>query len=720
MSSDRRLTTVIPALTLALIAAANIVVGTVALGSFVYAGDLAPWSTQGIRLILLGCCVVCLITALASGLRGAVATPPAPLMIVMAGIGAGLALQGERLFVTMAAVTALGALATGLCAALVGWFRLTHLVRFVPWPLACGFVSGTGAVAILVALSQLGVRLERETFGALFEPLALSRWGLGVAYGLGLLAATRRWKSPLILPASFAAAVALFHLSLTLFDVSTDEARTAGLLFAGMAEAPEGALLPLLDPDRLGLVDWAAVAGQVPDILALVVVGLLCLVIYLSGLELAGNVELDWNREFRAMGLASMASGLGSGPPGSIVVPITLRNLRLGADTRLAGVFTALLVGAALLIGDAVLSLVPLPLIGGVLLFTGAIMLDEWLIKVRRRLPWPEFAIVVLIFLTILFFGFLVGVAVGAVVLVAFLLTCLASVDPVEARFDARERRSRRNRPVPERAILRLHGERARIYRLRGYIFFGTAHKLADRLKRALGADPRPICVLLDFGATTGVDVSAVNAIGRFILAADRAGTRVALSGTSKKLDLGLKQGLPAPVHDRLLLAGDADRALERCEDLVLAALTQPPSEETGRADSALLEAVADDLASYVDRQIAFEDLVAHLDAWLEPVEFAAGETIVAGGEEPAGTLLLASGRAVLLDASDSRLAECGAGDPIGRLPRSLGHAEAVEVRASKPCRTLLLAPEVARRLEKNEPALMLRFYRYIVERPPS
>lgn len=714
-----RLAAVIPAFTLGLIAAANIVVGTVALGSFVYAGDLAPYSAQGIRLILLGCCLIALITALSSGLRGAVATPPAPLMIVMAGIGAGLAIQGDRLFVTMAAITALGALATGLCAALVGWFRLTHLVRFVPYPLACGFVSGTGAVAILVALSQLGVRLERETFGALFEPLALSRWGLGVAYGLGLLAATRRWKSPLILPASFAAAVALFHVSLTLFDVSTEEARTAGLLFAGMAEAPEGALLPLLYPDRLGLVDWAAVAGQVPNILALVVVGLLCLVIYLSGLELAANVELDWNREFRAMGLASMASGFGSGPPGCVVVPITLRNLRLGADTRLAGVFTALLVGAALLIGDAVLSLVPLPLIGGVLLFTGVIMLDEWLIKVRRRLPWPEFAIVVLIFLTILFFGFLVGVGVGAVVLVAFLLTRLASVDPVESRFDARERRSSRNRPVPERALLRLHGERAPVYRLRGYIFFGTAHTLADRLKRALGADPKPVCVLLDFGATTGVDVSAVNAIGRFILAADRAGTRVALSGTSKKLELGLKQSLPSSVHDDLLIADETDEALERCEDLLLAAHAQAPDDEPERVDSGLLEVVAADLAAYLDRQVLFEDLVADLDAWLAPTEFAAGETIVATGEKSPGALLLAAGRAALFDAAGSRLAECGPGDVIGGTGSGERGAP-TEVRATEPCRALLLTPAAADWLEQHEAALMLRFYRYVVERSSS
>ena len=37
------------------------------------------------------------------------------------------------------------------------------------------------------------------------------------------------------------------------------------------------------------------------------------------------------------------------------------------------------------------------------------------------------------------------------------------------------------------------------------------------------------------------------------------------------------------------------------------------------------------------------------------------------------------------------------------------------EVRATEPCRALLLTPAAASWLEKNEEALALRFYRYVV-----
>lgn len=664
--------------------------------------------------MLLGNAIVCLFIALGSGYRGAVGMSPPATLVVLAGIAATLPLQSEALFATMVATIAVGALATGLATMLLGSFKLANLMRFVPFPLACGFVAGIGGLCFTIAFSLTGVTQALASPGSLLQPFTALNWGIGVAYGLGLFLLTRRRRSPLILPASFVLTIAAFYLVLSLLGVPLAEAEAEGLLLAGVSESGDSGLRLLLDPAVLGLVDWGVVATQVPVLLALVLMTVLCLVIYLGAFELAANLELDWNSEFRAAGLASMAAGGLGAPPGCLSVPPSLRNRIFGVDSRLAGIATALFVAVVCVFGNAALRLVPTPLVGRMLLFTGATLLDSWLVQVRRKLPGPEFAIVVLIFLTILFFGFLVGVGVGAAVLVAFLLTRLASVDPVEARFDARERHSRRSRRVPERAILRLHGERARVYRLRGYIFFGTAHKLADRLKRALGADPKPICVLLDFGATTGVDVSAVNAIGRFILAADRAGTRVALSGTSRELDLGLKQSLPPSVHDDLLVADDMDQALERCEDLVLAAHTRAPDDPPERVGSGLLEVVADDLAAYLDRQILFEDLVADLDAWLAPTEFAAGETIVATGEKSPGALLLAAGRAALFDAAGSRLAECGPGDVIGGTG-SGDRGAPTEVRATEPCRALLLTPAAADWLEQHEAALMLRFYRYVV-----
>ena len=105
---------------------------------------------------------------------------------------------------------------------------------------------------------------------------------------------------------------------------------------------------------------------------------------------------------------------------------------------------------------------------------------------------------------------------------------------------------------------------------------------------------------------------------------------------------------------------------------------------------------------------------MADLDPWLEPLDFAAGETIAATGKKSRGTLLLASGRAALFDAAGSRLAECGPGDLIGSVDAGERRTPG-EVHATEPCRALLLSPAALDWLEKNEEALALRFYRYVV-----
>ena len=78
-----------------------------------------------------------------------------------------------------------------------------------------------------------------------------------------------------------------------------------------------------------------------------------------AGLELATNQELDWDREFRVTGVASMVAGLGGGTVATFVVPASLRSKLLGATTRLTGVVAALVIGIALFLGDGILGFVP-------------------------------------------------------------------------------------------------------------------------------------------------------------------------------------------------------------------------------------------------------------------------------------------------------------------------------------------------------------------------
>ena len=70
-------------------------------------------------------------------------------------------------------------------------------------------------------------------------------------------------------------------------------------------------------------------------------------------------------------------------------------------------VVASLVTGSALLWGDVILMPIPVPLVGGLLVFIGLVLLDDWLRRSLGVLPWTEYAIVLLMFVTIVGFGFL-------------------------------------------------------------------------------------------------------------------------------------------------------------------------------------------------------------------------------------------------------------------------------------------------------------------------
>ena len=683
----------------------------VSVGVLIFSGPLAPFLPQGIGMVVFGAFAVCLVIALTGGYRGAVSGPAAPAMMVLASIGAAIALEGDALFMTMVAILIISAATAGVCMLLIGRFRLANLIRFVPYPVAGGVLAGAGGFYVLAAFSMMGVALDRQVLPSLLELSVLWNWGPGVAYGLGLFLITKRWSNFLILPASFVLVASLYHVSLPLLDFSRDEAGAAGLLFA---DTVEGGLWPVFRLGDLKHVDWAAVAVQIPGMLALVLVTLLAAVINLSGCELAVSRDLDWNREFRAAGRASVIAGLGGGPAGNLICPPSILAHKLGADTRLTGVVVALVAGSVLLWGDVVLALVPVPLAAGILLFIGAGMLDEWLVASRKRLPWADYAILLLIFVTIISLGVPEGVGVGMAITTVFFAVRLARVDSVESEFTARERQSNRSRPIADRAILLAEGERVRGYRLRGYIFFGSAYALAARLRQSLSNDAPPACILLDFGAVSGLDFSAINSLCQFVRASHDAGVRVVLSAAPDNCKHGLERNLPPLVYADLLFEPDADRAMERCEDLVIAARRSDLRREEGSGDL-VLDRFAGDMESYLDRRIRFEDMAHELREWLEVRDYAPGEALVAIGAPQDGLQLLLTGRAAVYDTEGARLRQCGTGDVLEVRGAFEAYAAAAAAVAEEPCRTLVLTPEIRRRLEERQGPLMLELYGYLL-----
>ena len=143
---------------------------------------------------------------------------------------------------------------------------------------------------------------------------------------------------------------------------------------------------------------------------------------------------------------------------------------------------------------------------------------------------------------------------------------------------------------------------------------------------------------------------------------------------------------------------------------------TGPKDDERGR----LFDRVADALERHLDELVMFEGLLERLEPWLEPCEYAEGETLSVQGEVRDGVQLLVSGLVSVHDAEGTRLHHCGPGDVLDPWAafedKNVASTTAI---ARTPCRTMMLTPAARARLESDDNDLTLRFFTYIISRQP-
>ena len=574
LRDDVRSHKLIPGVVVGSLTGVMFVVNSLVLATLVFRGPLAPFLAQGAGMVLFGTFVMCLVIALASGYRGTLSgSLNATAMMVATIAGA----DARTLFMTMAAVMIITALLTGLCSLMLGKFRLANLLRFIPFPVTSGFLAGVGWLLALAALAMMsGTTTDGGRLSRMVESATLANVAPGVAFFLALAFITRRcrrWSSVLVIAGGLVLATALYHLGLFVLGVSLDEARAAGVL--GMAQR---IVWPSFALGDLVWVDWSSVTAHLPHIATVPLMMLVSLLVRVTALEGVGlGVELDLDREFLVAGAAGALASLGGSLPGCHSLSSSLIARKLGADTRLTGIIAALIVGVVLFLGVRVLALVPLPLLGGLLLLFAVDLLKTWLIDVFKCVTWADYSVVLLTFAAVIVFGFLIGVGVGLGVTTVFFAIRLSRADLIAAMATGRELRSRAVRSIPDRAILHDQGNSLRVYRLRGHIFFGSAHPVVRRIKQTLRDAPPPACILLDFGMVSGFDVAAVNTLCDFIRSAHAQATRVVICAASTLFRDGLERMLGAGSRDLVRFEADLDHGLEWCEDRIIGSVGRDP-----------------------------------------------------------------------------------------------------------------------------------------------
>jgi SulP family sulfate permease len=699
--------------------AAGVIIGAVevvlavAFAAFVFGGALIRNLGDGIGLYLVAAALTLGFLAWRAGSRGVVGSVQDAATAVLAVVASTTALRIAELrrvaqatgvtdfvapdiFLTVIGATLLVTLSCGVVFYVLGRFSAGNLVRFVPYPVVGGFLAGTGWLLFKGGLFvSSGVELHFRTVELMASPVTLKHWVPAFAFGVILLVAVRQVKKPLVIPIVIAFGLVAFAIGMLVTGSSIDAAKEGRWLLGPFESAR------LWQPwtfRALSGADWSAVLGQWAGIVTAVFVATIAILFNISGTEVVLHRDLDTNRELRDTGVLNVFSGALGGIPGYHALSLTALAERMSVNARTAGLIAAAVPLAGVIFGASVIELIPRMIVGGVLVFLGLAFMVEWVWDKRKTLPPLEYAVVLVILAVIIGRGYLPGVVVGLVLAVVLFAVSYGRIELVREVAFGETYHSNVDRPPAQRAALRQMGDRVQILRVNGFVFFGSANGLLERIRKRVETAP-PRFLVIDLRRATGVDSSAVVSFVKVVHLAEAHGFEVVFTGASDPVRRQLARGGVVQT-DIVRFEPDLDRGLQRCEEGLL-------------AEVAASQAVA---SPGGDGVVA--GMPAGLDAYLERVELAEGTTLLHQDEAPGDVFVLESGRlrveTLTAEGTRMRLRTLRPGVVVGEVALYTGVPRTADVVTETPAVVLRLSKQTIERIEASQPELAARLHRWL------
>ncbi|MFY7959573.1 MAG: SulP family inorganic anion transporter [Elsteraceae bacterium] len=484
----------------------------IAFGVTIYSTLDASLAAQGALAGILGATTLGLLAPALGGTRRLISAPCAPAAAVLAAFAIEATAGGAGLAAALLMLTVVGLLA-GLIQVAMGAVRLGTLIKFVPYPVVSGYLSGVGLVIITSQTpTLLGVPGGAHFWDALANPSSW-RWqgmAVGVATMAAMFAAPRLTKAVpapiLALAVGLAAYFALGLVDPTLLTLAGNSL-VVGLLGGG--ESDGSGFLDSFVGHWLSLADLSFAQIKALAIPALTLAVLLsidtlktCVV-----LDALTRSRHDSNRELIGQGVSNMASAAIGGVPGAGTMGATLVNLSSGGETRFSGVAEGAFSLIAFMLLAPFIAWAPLSALSGILIVVGVRMIDWHTLQfLKSRDTILDFAVIAAVVACALSVSLIVASGVGVVLAILLFIREQVGGSVVRRKLYGDQVSSNRVRLRQERDILDERGDQAVIFELQGSLFFGTAHQLTLAIEAELTERKY---LILDMRRVQTVDVTA-------------------------------------------------------------------------------------------------------------------------------------------------------------------------------------------------------------------
>ncbi len=429
---------------------------------------------------LVGATLLGFFAALFGGTPSQISGPTGPMTVITAGLVSGAWASSGGNLSTVLITMSLSGMFCGLFQILFGIIKLGKLIRYIPYPVLSGFMSGIGVIIILQQIYPLmGLKSPVLVVDMILRFPEIIAGGISVeALALGLATIAIIVLLPKVIknknvPVTL---VALIVVTLAALPLGLADKYIIG-------DIPSGLPKPFFANSNidLGSINWIDV--------------LKCSV--LPGLTLAGLGSIDTlltsvvadnitktkhrsNQELIGQGIGNAMAGLFCGVSGAGATMRTVVNVRSGGSSKISGMIHSLLLLAILLGLGSLVKFVPLSVLAGILITVGWGIIDFRGFRDLRHIPHDDAFVLIVVFLTTVFVDLLTAVGIGMVI--ACVLFMKRASDLVEKKYESHEINGfDKENPWPDEAGMPEEAKHTvYVQRLDGPVFFGSVTRFKE------------------------------------------------------------------------------------------------------------------------------------------------------------------------------------------------------------------------------------------------
>lgn len=444
-------------------------------------------SGMGATAGLYGAIAVGIFAALFGGTETQASGPTGPMTVVSAALVAAAIQMNGDLDNSMNIIV-LTFLLGGLFQVIFGFLNIASYVKYFPYPVISGFMSGVGLIIVILQIFPfLGLDSAKSTLAVIQDfPRLFSEANIE-ALILGVITIVIYQLFPKITKAIPSALVALIVATLIAYFAKMDVPL--------IGEIPSG--LPALQLGGIFEVDSSVYAMVIEYAVVLAVLGSIDSLLTSVIADNMTKTKHNSNRELIGQGIGNMLAAAIGGIPGAGATKGTVVNINAGGKTRLSGIIHGLFLLAVLLGLGKLAAHIPLCVLAGLLLPIGFKIVDFKGLKHLAKVPRTD-AVVLILVLIITTFGSLIH-AVGIGIALACLLFMKKSGDISEKGLEVGKVADLDgSKPwQDETEFYEKYKDKVIIKHLYGPLFFGFTSYFKDQIK-TLPGDVKAVIFRMD------------------------------------------------------------------------------------------------------------------------------------------------------------------------------------------------------------------------------